>query len=222
MIKKVFLPIVLVFIGWAANAQVTTTKKAMPIKNRTKYDSLENYNSFALNKEKYIGQTLYLPSLKSDLLLSGLVIYYNVDDIESNQYKIAGKEKYFNIIDTVIVNAPYNNIFFKLTEKESGDTLYYRSDGNLPFTLVGYIVKLKKLNVGRNFTALRASSSLLDGVYDINTGAKVDYIVGSIWKCKDITIDEETHKPAMVLTNTKNQTILSLIDEYSYKYFLKK
>ncbi len=211
VIKSLFLYLTFPLL---LNCQITTTKVTAQTEiPKVKYDSTKNF----LEKDEiygYIGQELYLKPLNKDLRDYGYrgfsIEYPSIYNNNYNYSKIA--DKYF--IVEKIEKAKFGFDYFVLTlkEKSKGEKYYYVSDHsydfNFPFLAVGYVDKLKRNNVGKQFI-VRGETRLKDGpVTDINTGKILNFENGSVWKCNDITLDSEYFTLCILLVNDKNESVL--------------
>jgi len=223
---KKYLSVVFIALTVTSFCQITTTKiseKRVP--DSIPYDSTENSLEIE-NFYQYVGQNLYLKGMSEGLRkygYHGFILDYNKDDYKKeNIYKCCQGEnrgsnydelvgKYFTVIQ-VIKNPKAevsqrlfaDKVILKLVENESKDTLYYAYDIPFPFIVVGYWIKYKRENVGKQFVVRYLS----DELYDIETGEKVDLVNGSLWNCIDLTIEEKYFTLVLIFENEKGQKIM--------------
>lgn len=156
----------------------------------------------------------------------------------SNYDKMAGR--YFKVLD--VIQHPkaksdsflYGKTYFlKLQAKDNSDILFYEYSANFefkfnfPFIVVGFFEKQKRDLLGKEFVIREKNWWSGDKpMTDINTGRPVDWVVGSVWKGVDFTIEERFYKPALILQNSKGEQIFImhhiLNDPYSYPIFKKE
>lgn len=127
-------------------------------------------------------------------------------------------EKYFKVLK--IFKHPKGNeskylygkkYFLKLVEKKSKDTLYYEYDSefesSFPFIVVGFFNKLKQKNINKLFVLGSTKARYGEEELDLETGLPIKFILGSIWKCIDLTIDEKYYNLVFILQDELQQKL---------------
>ena len=247
MQKTVFLLTLLAVSN--SQGQITTTAVKEPQTNvvntnPAKYDSLKNY--LGSNVYQYIGQEFYLRPKPDILREYGYENFYtSVDDEHKfnneNIYKccqsfnsiydeLAGK--YFEVLDVIrhpktdkddlLYGSKY---FLKLREKQSREICYYKYDAKaieetFPFTVVGYFLKAKKRYIGKKYET-KGNNWLKKGatMTDIGTGKAVSIAVGKVWKCIDVTIEDEYYEASLVLQSASGEKVAIGINHLKSNYF---
>lgn len=226
--------------------QITTTKVAPKVDHVdiTPYDSTENY--LELSPMKYVGQELYLNGKSKRLREYGyadFVLDYNKSTLAntSNIYKCCEgynskyddlNGKYFRVLDVIKhPKAASGNTtdeylygkkwFLKLQEKESGDIVYFQYNGKFedtfPFIVVGFFEKQKKRVAGMEFIF---SEKYLANSTEITTGKPISNIIGQVWKCVDLTIEEKYYSLSLILENNLGEKTTVSYDGVFGKYHL--
>jgi hypothetical protein len=234
------LTILFIALTISTFGQITTTKVVQKVDSTKilSYDSTQNF--LGRDAKQYIGQELYLkgkpessrkygydgfsfrhPENLKELGLGDRIYIvmrtYKCCAGVSNSIYDSLVGKYFQVLN--VSQKPesdddyyqYRNIFtFKLRDKGSGDTVFYEYDSEyefkFPFIVVGFFEKQKKLAVGKEFVF----ACDLSYDTDIQTGKKITYKLGQIWKCVDITVDENKYdyELAFIIKNEFGEKIL--------------
>ena len=176
------------------NVSVTTSKSV--------YDSLHH----SLRPEdwaQYVGQTFYMLPLIS---LHGYEGFYTNHEIDHKKryydngqggtYDSALVGKYLDVVEVMEVNSSHGkhkDIFLKLIERESGDTIYYSTLhlSSVEILVLGYLEKQKSLYVGKSYQV--NLSEEVNGeveLIDINTGEEFIVTNGQKDKVIDVSIYE--------------------------------
>lgn len=223
----------------------SVAKKTEKVDN-TPYDSLQNFlgkdvhkyigQEFYLNEKhtnlrKYGYKGLIIDYTKNDKEKSN--IYKPINDMyafASDYDLVSGK--YFTVLD--VIKHPkgdnddisdkylYGDVYFiKLKEKESGDVLYYKYNtefkNNFDFIVVGYFIKQKELNIGKEFVSRRTIKTEKE-VTDIVTGKPIKWESNIKWRCIDVTIEEKYYTVSMIIENDKNEKVATLIGSANYLF----
>jgi hypothetical protein len=237
--KRILTILISIITSTISFGQITTTKVADKVEqiDKTPYDSTLNFLNEGV--QKYIGQELYLNGLNESLRkygYKGFYIDYGIDSFsdKSNIYKCGDSYssnydelsgKYFLVLDVIkhpkakeAQSIYANKYYLKLQEKENKDVVYYEYDSkfehSFPFTVVGYFIKLKQTEVGKEFIVrgknwISSSSPMID----MTSGKSVsNFQAGAKWRCIDVTIEEKYYSLSMVLANENGEKIPLSID----------
>lgn len=248
MLKNTFT-ILFLISAFSTFGQITITKareKNAKIDN-FKYDSTVNF--LGNDVEKYIGQEFYLNGLSKSLRKYGYRDFVNDYDVnkrfdKSNVYNccelgLSSKyeslaNKYFTVLsvikhpkaedDEYIYGEKY---YLKLQEKESKDIVYYEYDArflhSFPFIVVGFYHKLKLKHIGSKFVVRGRNWINDDFIKDLKTGKSIsEFNGGKVWKCVDVTIDEEYYKLSLIIENSIGEQIPLYIDNIDGDYWVYK
>jgi len=210
--------------------QITTTKVASQVEqtDNTPYDSMQNF----LGKEvyKYLGQELYLKGKTESLRKYGYEGFYTdytetkfdrgvykcCDSYNSKYDELNGK--YFKVLEIIkhpkAAESKYlygEKSYLKLEEKVSKDIVYFMYDSRFEhsfvFIVVGFFEKQKTLTSGVEFVF---ADEVLKSSTDIETGKVVTTKTGQVWKCVDLTIEEEYYNLSLVIQNALGEkTVVS-------------
>jgi hypothetical protein len=243
---------VLIFISAVCFGQITTTKVA-PRSEKIDVSPYDSTQNFLVGKDvyKYIGQELYLKGVSKSLRIYGYRgfttdymayvedpsncgVIYKCDGQFSSKYEDMA-EKYFTVLDVMAhPKAEINEhlygqkYFFKLQEKESEDVLYYeydeRFEHSFPFILTGYYEYSKKLFMKMQFVSRgRNWIDESDKIYSINNGKEIDFSGGVVWRCVDLTIDEEYYSLSLLLEDKNGEKVAFSVDNVlKGNYFMYK
>ena len=218
--KKVGFLLLIFAFNLSLFGQIKTIPVTQKEEDVLRYDSLKNILKDGI--KSYIGQDLYVMPKPENLRKFGYSNFYT-DLANKKKYKQCEystcydklHSKYFHVLD-VIVNKEYNwDHDFLLIEKESKDTVYYKFSGitqvNFPFLVVGYYEKLKVTYIGKYFYKKNKNEYDVGGKNEIDTytGNEILNTNGILWKCSDITVDDEG-KLLMLLENEKGTISINI------------
>ncbi|MBF0597348.1 hypothetical protein [Faecalibacter rhinopitheci] len=224
----VIIFLLLVTYGYA---QIETIKINKPIIEESTYDGSKNFVAEKANF--YLGEDLYLIGKSQSLQKWGYSDFYESLK-SSNPYKCCSESspynsnydllfgKYFSVID-VIPNdltqkypSIYSEYFFKLLEKETMDTLYYKYNGkfehNFPFIVLKHFNYIKDKHI--NKTYIFGTTFLRDN-FDLNQN-KLKPKIGEKWIVEDLIIEEENFKLVFVISNSSG--IKTIVDYSVFEY----
>lgn len=241
--KRIFLvSIIIILIGFSfAQAQITKREVAKVQNVATSYD--EERNFLGKDVHLYLNQELYLlgkPTESRKFGYLGFVKDYKKSTVanKSNVYKCCDQQffskyselvgRHFKVIE--IINHPKaaeqsfiygDKYFLKLQAKDNGDIVYFEYDAkfesSFPFLVVSYFEKQKEKAIGKEFIIRGINWWDYDKpVYDVNTGAPIDFSIGSIWKCVDFTIEETYYHLVLILENEKREQISLSLDSLNH------
>lgn len=226
----VFNIILIISISTLSLAEITVTKvasKAEEVKDYSTYKG--NKNFLGENAHKYIGETLYLKGIDKILREHGYENFYS--DYKNNityktMYSYGNYSKYkelaekeYKVLDVIKgVKADYSDFeksiygtlyILKLRNKTNNDIVYYKygadSEVSFPFIVVKFYETQKKLLIGKKFIL---QDSYFDEKTDYLTGKPITVITGQVWKCLDVTIDDEWYDFSLILKNKLGEQIL--------------
>jgi hypothetical protein len=234
------------------NAQINTGKEPPVLKPDMykAYDSTRNYLSN--ETYKYIGQELFLkPDMSGTTERFGGYSGFDTEYIYTGPgyktYKPSGKlgkssyedlvGKYFSVLDVIEYLHPVskrNIIYLQLKEKESGDIVYYTykefNENAWPFLIVGHFEKVKENELGKKFIVRKNGTNGLfigGGMRmedkDINSGEKIELIVGEILECIDVSYTEirlQGWKFNLVFRNDKGNEFPIILENTNNKSYL--
>ncbi len=240
MKKLLFLPLALLVVT-AANAQV----KSKGAQTSLQYDSMVNF--VGPKPQLLKGQTLRLKESEEAEAAGGYEGFMKRADPDfatapSNVYKrVPAKSGFYSVSDydfmrgrdfivTGIVQqnatAATSNMkvyTLELQEKETGDRLYYDYDGynadlfNEKFIVVGYMDKMKKLLVGRDFVYTgkefdKKRSADYRGLRNVENGTlRTDIPAGTSFHCEDVVLEDgNQHRLVAVLSNPTFGSVYTL------------
>ncbi len=227
---RIFFLTTVTMIAITSYAQISSIKiapKAVQVSTAAApYDSLENISGY--NYKALIGQTLFLRPIAEarkkgyylylDLLTSPSAdnpasYYMKTYSFGSPAVSYSANSKYFKVLEMFEKKGYYEDyVFFKMIEKESGDTVYYRfprlgayrSFEN--FVVLGYYEKMKSLLKGNKLVYKNKSwvtistypfLSLQDG-----KKAKQEIPVKTIFECRDVTfVEDDKYSMVCILHN---------------------
>lgn len=198
-------------------AQITSFKiDPKPIQEEVvPYDSLEDICE--KNYKSLVGQTLFLRPTK-EAQKNGY--YTNLELLTSPSAEYSAKRymqrpsspyihpvvdykvnsKYFEILEMTEKKGDVEDYYiYKLREKESGDTVYYRfrkkmGFPSLDFVVVGYYEKMKKMMKGNKLVYKNWAASMYP-IYSLQDGKEVTQGIpnNTIFDCKDVTFLEDKY-----------------------------
>ncbi|MGJ1368218.1 hypothetical protein [Sphingobacterium spiritivorum] len=198
------------------------------------YDSTQNF--LGLNYKKYLGQDLLVrPNLQ--YLKFGYRDFYKSPVLNNNSSKnIYAKNRplphgvtpYEDLVNRVffvrdIINDG-SKIFLKLYDRKNHENIYfnysYDSEVFFPFVVIGYIEKLKKTNLHKDYYARfdKINELGLNPTYSDNEN--YNYF-GSVWNVKDVFLNDSTGDIVCQLSSESNNLSVS-IKHFSPKYFANK
>lgn len=178
------------------NVSVTTSKRI--------YDSLHH----SLRPEEwsqYVGQTFYMLQLKSRRVYGYEGFYTSPKIDHENHYYDNGRGatldsvlvgKYLDVVEVMEVSSihgKHTDIFLKLVERKSGDTIYYSTLhlSGVEILVLGYLEKHKSLYVGNSYPVNLAEEVNGEvGLVDINTGEEFIVTNGQKDEVMDVSIYE--------------------------------
>ena len=221
---RFFFLTIVAMIALQSFAQISSIKiESKPIQEEvTPYDSLEDINEN--NYRSLIGQTLFLrPSTKAqkdgyywslDLLTSPTTDYSAPKYMQRSSahgpvvdYK--ANSKYFEILEMTEKTGGIEDYFFyKLREKESGDTVYFRfrqkmGFPSLNFVVVGYYEKMKSLMKGNKLVYKNWAAAMYP-IYSLQDGKETRQAIpnNTIFECRDVTfLENEYYSMVYILHN---------------------
>jgi len=221
---KKFLFFLSILVSLTCKSQISTMKLSQPKEEQKEfiapYDSLHNISKD--NFKQHVGQTLYMTigSYEKEHgyfvldLWTNKQVGYNRPLAYQSTYSgsvsypsLSAGHKYYKVLsyekdkDSSIRDYYY----LKLQETESGDIAYLRFDSQygtefMYFKTVGYIIKLKNNNVGKDFIVISDKQFLnkgekyleKKGLRSATNGRVMEEIPkGTLLKCVDFTLLED-------------------------------
>jgi hypothetical protein len=172
--------------------------------SQSSYDSL-HHSLRPKDWSQYVGQTFYMLPLISRRVhgYEGFYTSHEVDhkkryydNGQGGTYDSALVGKYLDVVEVIEVNSrhgKHKDVFLKLMERESGNTIYYSTLhlSSVEILVLGYLEKQKSLYVGNSYQV--NLSEELNGeveLIDINTGKEFIVTNGQKDKVIDVSIYE--------------------------------
>jgi hypothetical protein len=251
MRKILFLFLITILSNTYGQITTTSIKKDTP-KTEFIYDGSVNY--LGENAMGYEGQVLYVNGISEGLQgwgYSDFSTELKFDSYRNKIYKCCSEKspynskysevfgKYFTV-DKVIPHPKANELsiykdefFFEMTEKESGEKVYYkysaRFNHGFHFIVVKHFEYLKDLYVGKKY---RISFSTMK---NLETNKEEAVKPADLWTIEDVTVDDKEYKIKLVAVNSTGfKTLLNIdyltdskpnrmiMNETDYNKYLKK
>lgn len=233
---KFFLALLASLIIVPSFAQVNTLEPLQKKKIVKPYDSTRSF--LEDDAYQYVGQELYVIGKHENLRSYGYRNFYTnyearfkSHDPEAYVYKCCEsyaskyadlEERYFKVHDVLQhPKAGQDKIYskkylLKLTERESGDTVYYEYDSefrhDFPFLVVGQMEKLKQRFAGKKYIFQDLAFYAKGYAYDPYTGDTIKHKVSDIWTVTDVVIEKKFYNLTFVFRNQNGQHYTDPVD----------
>ncbi len=213
--KKIIFVFLILVNKFSLYAQINKIETLRPT-NKTiiKFDSLVNFVDN--NVIDLIGQEIYIIGDEAKNEFNGFSKKNPIDDIK--KYSSIGRnnndyikyediaEKYFTILDvlkyTKSDRSSFSNAKFilKLEQKDSKQVYYYSyptREFEVPFIVVGYFLKMKKLYINQNYISRGLNWNSYDNPYEpiyniVNGKQIINFTIGEEWKVIELSIQNKT------------------------------